>query len=117
MKDKKLVTWLFSVLFFATVLSFVAVIAAQTAHAEEINLNRATAEELEELSGITSFIAKGIVEHREKLGFFKKIEDVLKVPGMSKELLNMFDPQIDQEGNIILISEEEEDWSHPHRVY
>ena len=118
MKDKKLVIWLFPVLFFWMVLTFVGTIAAQTGDSGEIDLNRATAEQLAKIPGITDFIAKGIVEFREKSGFFKKPEDLLKVPGMSKELLEMLAPQIDQKRNTILIpEEEEEEWVHPHKVY
>lgn len=49
-----------------------------------INLNTATAKELETLPGIGPALAKRIVEFREKKQGFKRIEELLAVPGISE---------------------------------
>lgn len=48
-----------------------------------INLNTASAEELEKLPRIGKGIAKRIIEHREKYGSFKKTEHLILIRGMS----------------------------------
>lgn len=47
-----------------------------------ININSATAEELERLDGIGPVIAERIVSYREQEGEFKSIEDITKVQGI-----------------------------------
>jgi len=46
----------------------------------KVNMNKATAKELETQLGLTSKQAEGIVAYREKSGPFKTIDDVKKVP-------------------------------------
>jgi comEA protein len=52
---------------------------------EKINLNSATVEQLETLPGIGPAIAKGIVEHRTKVGKFNRIEEIIKVKGIGEK--------------------------------
>jgi competence protein ComEA len=60
--------------------------AAQT----PVNVNLATAEQLEELPGIGRATAARIVEYRQKNGPFKKIEDLMNVRGIGeKSFLNL----------------------------
>lgn len=47
-----------------------------------ININTATAEELDALPGIGSSLAKSIVEYRQKNGSFQTIEELMGVPGI-----------------------------------
>ena len=49
-----------------------------------INLNTATVKELETLPGIGPALAKRIVEFREKRNGFKRVEELLAVPGISE---------------------------------
>ncbi len=49
-----------------------------------INLNTATSGELESLPGIGPVIASRIIEFREKRGGFRRIEELLAVPGISE---------------------------------
>jgi competence protein ComEA len=49
-----------------------------------INLNTATAKELETLPGIGPALAKRIVEFREKRKGFKRVEELLAIPGISE---------------------------------
>jgi competence protein ComEA len=49
-----------------------------------INLNTATVRELESLPGIGPALAKRIIAFREKRQGFKRVEELLAVPGISE---------------------------------
>ena len=48
-----------------------------------VNINTASAEELEKLPRIGEEMARKIIEHREKYGAFRRPEDLILVRGMS----------------------------------
>ena len=48
-----------------------------------VDINTATAEDLDRLKGIGPVKAKAIVDYRSKNGSFKSIDDIKKVPGIS----------------------------------
>ena len=50
-----------------------------------INLNTATVAQLETLPGIGSRTAQLIVEHRQKNGGFKKIEELMNIKGIGEK--------------------------------
>jgi competence protein ComEA len=50
-----------------------------------INLNTATQAELRTLPGIGPALARRIVEFREKQHGFKRVEELLAIPGMSEK--------------------------------
>jgi competence protein ComEA len=50
-----------------------------------INLNTATTAELQTLPGIGPALAKRIVQFREKRHGFKKVEELLAIPGISEK--------------------------------
>jgi competence protein ComEA len=50
-----------------------------------INLNTATPKELETLPGIGPVLAKRIITLREKHHGFKRVEELLAVPGISEK--------------------------------
>jgi len=50
-----------------------------------INLNTATPAELQRLPGIGPALAKRIVEFREKRHGFKRVEELLAIPGISEK--------------------------------
>jgi len=77
-------------------------VAQATAHAEQgaprratpdakasasapVNLNTATAAQLESLPGIGKSTAERILEYREKNGGFKKVEDLMNVRGIGEK--------------------------------
>jgi len=60
--------------------------------AKRIDLNQATAEELQKLPDIGPARAKAIVDFREKSGPFRRVEDLLAVPGISKRRLAKIRP-------------------------
>ena len=53
-----------------------------------VNINKASAEELSDvMSGIGLKKAIAIVEYRQKIGFFKKVDDLLEVKGIGPATL------------------------------
>ena len=50
-----------------------------------INLNTASVQELESLPGVGPALAKRIVAFREKNHGFKRVEELLAVPGISEK--------------------------------
>jgi len=51
-----------------------------------VDLNRATAAELDALPGIGPVLARRIVEHRERFGPYRRVQDLLDVPGIGPKL-------------------------------
>jgi competence protein ComEA len=49
-----------------------------------LNLNTATVKELDALPGVGPVLAKRIVEFRQKKGGFRRVEELLAVPGISE---------------------------------
>ena len=68
--------------------------SAPNATGEKININTASAEELDKLPGIGPSIAKAIVDYRTKNGPFKKIEDINDVKGIGDALFEKIKDQI-----------------------
>jgi competence protein ComEA len=50
-----------------------------------LNLNTATPKQLEALPGIGPVLANRIVEFRDKKGGYKRIEELLAIPGVSEK--------------------------------
>jgi competence ComEA-like helix-hairpin-helix protein len=82
---------------------------------KKIPLNIADVTQLMKIDGVTPVLARGIVEYRKKLGFFKAPEDLLKVPGLTKEIYKKMNPKVGTEGELYCVpkagleDEEEED--------
>lgn len=60
----------------------------------KVNINTATQEQLETLTGIGPSTANKIIEHRKKNGNFKKIEDIKNVSGIGESKYNKIKEQI-----------------------
>jgi competence protein ComEA len=64
--------------------------AAQAPSGTPLNLNTASASQLEGLPGIGKSTAERIVEYRQKNGGFKKAEDLMNIRGIGeKNFLNL----------------------------
>jgi len=59
-----------------------------------INLNTATAAELETLPGIGPAMAARILEYREKTGPFKRIEEIMNIQGIGERVFLRLRSQI-----------------------
>jgi competence protein ComEA len=60
-----------------------------------INLNTATVKELESLPGIGPALARRIVDFREKRRGFKRVEELLAVPGISERKWKMIRDKVE----------------------
>ena len=58
---------------------------AKASASAPVNLNTATAAQLESLPGIGKSTAERILEYREKSGGFKKVEDLMNVRGIGEK--------------------------------
>jgi competence protein ComEA len=64
------------------------------AAATVVNLNTATASQLEALPGIGAKTAQRIVEYRQKNGSFKKVEELMNVKGIGEKTFLKLKPQL-----------------------
>jgi competence protein ComEA len=58
---------------------------AKPAPATQININTASADQLEGLPGVGPKMAARIVEYRQKNGGFKKLEDLMNIQGIGEK--------------------------------
>jgi competence protein ComEA len=67
---------------------------AKAAPAAVVNLNTATAAQLEALPGIGPKVAQRIVEYRQKNGAFKKVEELMNVKGIGEKSFLKLKPHL-----------------------
>ena len=72
---------------YVSVLSLKTVFAAGQSYQYQINLNTATIDELVLLRGIGKARAKRIVEYRKQNGPFASIDELIKVQGVSRRII------------------------------
>ena len=60
----------------------------------KVDLNKATRDELMTLSGVGESKADAIIEYRESTGKFKKIEDLMNIPGIKEGVFNKIKEKI-----------------------
>ncbi len=61
---------------------------------ESVDINKATAKELEAITGIGPVIAERIVEHRENEGLFQSIEEIQEVSGIGSKTFEKMEDEI-----------------------
>ncbi|MDD4495000.1 MAG: helix-hairpin-helix domain-containing protein [Eubacteriales bacterium] len=59
-------------------------VVAEPTDSKKININSASIAELDTLPGIGEATAEAIVKYREQNGVFKKIEDIMNIPGIKE---------------------------------
>jgi comEA protein len=67
---------------------------SQNQPAMMVNINKATTEELIKVRGIGPVMAKRIIEHRDKNGAFKSIDDLTQVQGIGGNKLQKIKDQV-----------------------
>jgi competence protein ComEA len=67
---------------------------AATTVSSPLNLNTATAAELQALPGVGASTAKLIIEHRQKNGGFKKIEELMNIKGIGEKSFLKLKPMV-----------------------
>ena len=85
MRFNKINRFVAAALLAALVLTTGPAFAAASTPAGKVNLTTATASQLEELPGVGPALAARIVEHRQKNGAFKSVEDVMAVKGIGEK--------------------------------
>lgn len=83
--------------FVAASLALVLALAALPVYAGQaatVNVNTATAEQLQLLPRIGPAVAQRIVEHREKNGAFKILEDLMLVRGIGEATFEQLKPYV-----------------------
>ena len=94
MNRRRQIVWLLTVVIW---IRFTAQLAADTKRpppAHSVDLNSATADELQQVPGIGPSTAKAIVNFRQKSGPFQKIEDLLAIKGISRARLEKMRPYL-----------------------
>jgi len=74
-----------------------------------IYFNVSSAENLAKAPGMNLELADAIVEYREDVEPFKKPEDLLKVPGITREIYEQINPRTGTEGELYTIPREGEE--------
>ena len=67
---------------------------AAAAPSAPINLNTATVQQLEALPGVGARTAQLIVEHRQKNGGFKKVEELMNIKGIGEKSFLKLKPMV-----------------------
>jgi competence ComEA-like helix-hairpin-helix protein len=92
---RKVTAILLMVLFLSGVLGVTAPFAlGEVKESEKVNINRASISDLYGFPGMTEPLAKAIKEYSLEGGRFDTLNDLLKVPGMTKEYLDRIAPYI-----------------------
>jgi len=81
-------------LFLLSAVLSAALCAQKHPPAKPIDLNLASAKELQELPGVGPVTAQRIIDQREKSGRFHRVEDLLAVRGISQKKLDAMRPYV-----------------------
>ena len=92
MKHNRLVAAALAVLFCLGLSAGTALAAAKPAPGGKVNLNTASAEQLESIPGIGAKLAARILEHRQKNGSFKTVQELMNVKGVGEKSFGKLEP-------------------------
>jgi competence protein ComEA len=79
---------------FLGILLATSFVQAKDPPAAPVNINAATAEQLETLPGVGPAIARAIVNFRVRSGPFRRVDELLIIKGMSKKKLAKLRPYV-----------------------
>ncbi|MGH9813860.1 MAG: ComEA family DNA-binding protein [Candidatus Acidiferrales bacterium] len=79
---------------FTSLLLPLVLLAGEEKKPQPVNINTAAVEELAKLPGVGKSIAQRIVNHREKSGKFRTVEELLVIRGISRKKLEQLRPLI-----------------------
>jgi competence protein ComEA len=91
---KRLSVWIAAALLLSLAMAGGAAAQKKQPPAKPLDLNSATAEQLQQLPGIGPVTAKDIVRFREKSGPFRRVEDLLAVRRISRRTLEKIRPYV-----------------------
>lgn len=100
MKRSRIAVQLVLLLFCGTAFAVLAE-CKKTPPAAPVNLNTASAEQIEQLPGIGPGTAKAIIAFREKSGPFTRIEDLLAIRGITERKLKQLRPYVTVNGKTL----------------
>jgi competence ComEA-like helix-hairpin-helix protein len=110
MNNKKVAGSLFFMLLIGIALVSAGIAAGQGHEGglgiKKIPLNIASASQLEKIDGVTAALAKAIVEYRTSKGVFRTPEELLNVPGLTKDIYKLMNPQVGAEGDLYCVPKE-----------
>ena len=85
MKIRRIVAAALAIVMAGLLSTGVAFADAKPAPASKVNLNTATADQLATLPGVGSKLAARILEHRQKAGAFKSVQELMNVKGIGEK--------------------------------
>jgi len=91
---KRLPVWRAAALLLSLLLAAGAEAQKKHPPAQPIDLNSATAGQLQQLPGIGPTLSKAIVSLREKSGPFRRVEDLLAVPHITRRIIEKIRPYV-----------------------
>lgn len=91
-------TCLFLFIFSLLALGPAGLAQEQKLKGKTVNINTATLEQLEKVPLMTKEMAEGIINYREENGDFQVLEELLQIPGFTRELLRKMKPFLLLEG-------------------
>ena len=77
-----------------TLTAGVAAAAGKAAPSGKVNINAASAEQLGTLPGVGAKLAARIVEHRQKSGPFKSVQELMNVQGVGEKNFEKLQPYL-----------------------
>ena len=85
----------YSIIVMAVLLAGLSTVATANSSGGKIDINHATAVELQQLKGVGEVVSQRIVAYRDEKGSFKRIEDIKKVKGIGEKVFEKIKDLID----------------------
>jgi len=76
----------YSIILMGVLLAGLSTVAMASSNAGKIDINHATAAELQQLKGVGEVISERIIAYREESGPFKTVDDIKNVKGIGEKV-------------------------------